>query len=141
MNTTTAVSACLLITACSGPAPASKATGARASTPALPALQTPAAEDVLQFTADPQPKRSHFPDFTIDSAQIASILTTWHAVSEDEWRHNYHHVALEDRTGTITLRDGTTLRWMVRPGGLAMLSLPEHRTAFLAKERRRKEGE
>ncbi len=142
MKTAHFVSACLLITACSDPSvPASRATGAPAITSAPPAFQVPAAEDILRFTADPLPARSHFPDFTIDRARIASILTTWHAASEDDWRHGYHHVALEDRTGTITLRDGTTLRWMVRPGGLATLSLPEHTTVFLAKECPWKQGD
>lgn len=136
MNTATAICACLLLAACSDRGvPPSEATGA--GTPAVvpPALRIPAAEDIIEFTAAPQPKLSHFPDFTIDRGQLERILTTWYPVSEEHWRHGYHHVGFCDRTGTITVRDGTTLQWMVRPGGLATLSLPEHTTVFLAKER------
>jgi hypothetical protein len=41
---------------------------------------------------------------------------------------------MEDRTGSLTLKDGTAVRWMVKPGGLATLSTPDEKTIYLARE-------
>ena len=92
----------------------------------------PSTPDIAEFKADPVPSRSHWPEYRIDRKVFDRVLTTWHQVSRDQWHHGYSHVAGEDRTGTITLKDGTTIHWMVRPGGLATFSLPNGQTVYLA---------
>lgn len=93
--------------------------------------------DVAQFTADPLPHRGdqHFRDFKITRAELNTILDTYHEVSADIWLHRYSHVYGGDRTGTITLKDGRTIKWLVRPAGLATLTLPNGFTHYLARER------
>ena len=92
------------------------------------------------FKADPVPALSHCPGFRIDRNTLSEVLTSWHQVSAEHWRHGYSHVAMEDRTGTLKLKDGSIIHWMVKPGGLAFLSLPDGRTVYLAKELTRWKG-
>ncbi len=96
--------------------------------------ELPSIHDIAEFKADPIPSGTHFPEYRIDRKAIDVVLTTWHQVSRDQWHHQYSHVAGEDRTGTIKLKDGTTIHWMVKPGGLATLSLPKGKTVYLARE-------
>ena len=99
--------------------------------PALRALR-PRAGDIVAFTADPVPVRTN--DFEVTKKDIKKVLRTWHQVSEEHWRGGYSHVAFRDRTGTIRLKDGTIIRWMVKPGGLAMLAFQDGTVLHLAKE-------
>lgn len=99
--------------------------------PALSAMR-PKAGDIVEFTADPVPARTN--DFEVKRKDIEKVLRTWHQVSEEHWRHGYSHVAFRDRTGTIRLKDGTIIRWMVKPGGLAMLAFQDGTVLHLAKE-------
>ncbi len=94
----------------------------------------PLPKDISGFRADPVHAGSHWPEFKIDRKAFSKILTDWHQVSYEHWQHGYSHVGNEDRTGTIELHDGSTARWMVRPGGLAILSLPNGHTVYLARE-------
>ncbi len=73
-------------------------------------------------------------DFEVTKKDIKKVLRTWHQVSEEHWRGGYSHVAFRDRTGTIRLKDGTIIRWMVKPGGLAMLAFQDGTVLHLAKE-------
>jgi hypothetical protein len=92
--------------------------------------------DVAQFTADPISIHAdrHFVDFKITRAELDKILDTYHEISADVWMHRYSHVLGGDRTGTITLKDGRMIKWMVRPAGLATLTLPNGVTHYLARE-------
>ena len=91
--------------------------------------------EIAEFRADPIPSRTDFEDFTLDRSQIEDILRTWHQVSQDHWRHGYSHVCFdEDRTGTVKLKDGSLMDWMVKPGGLATFTLPDGTVVYLASE-------
>ena len=99
-------------------------------------LNIPAANEIERVTPDtvaPGPI-DHFKDFRIGRADVLEILRKYHRVAEEEWLHNYSHVAFGDRTGTLTLRDRSIVRYMVRPGGLATLSFADGRKLFLARE-------
>ena len=99
--------------------------------PALRAVR-PKAGDIVEFTAAPVSARTN--DFEVKRKDIEKVLRTWHQVSEEHWRHGYSHVAFRDRTGTIRFKDGTLIRWMVKPGGLAMLAFQDGTVLHLAKE-------
>lgn len=90
--------------------------------------------DIIEFKADVIPARTHFKDFMVDKKNLEDILSTWYQVSQEHWQHGYSHVALEDRTGTIKLKDGTTISWLVRPGGLAKLTFQDGTALYLARE-------
>ena len=92
------------------------------------------AEDIVEFKADPISKLAHFKDFKIERRDLEDIINTYHQISEEHWRHGYHHIAMNDATGIIILKDGSEVKWMVRPGGLASLTYPDGRIIFLAKE-------
>ena len=62
-------------------------------------------------------------------------MTTYHQVGEEHWKHGYSHVAFADRTGQVTLKDRRTIRWLVRPGGLACLEFPGGAKMYLAAEK------
>jgi hypothetical protein len=94
----------------------------------------PKAGDIAEFKADPVSARTHFKDFKVERKELEDILLTWYRVSQEHWRHGYSHVAFADRTGTIKLKDGTVIRWMVRPGGLAKLTFQDGTALYLAKE-------
>lgn len=106
---------------------------------AAPVLAGPVRPDcgaLAEFAADsaalvaPRP----FPDFRIDRAGLCEILASYREVTADQWRHQYHHAAFADRTGSVTLHDGRVLTWMARPGGLATLTFPDGAVLYLAKE-------
>ena len=90
--------------------------------------------DIAEFKADPPPFRIHFKDFKVERKDLEEILRTWHQISQEHWQHGYSHVAFGDRTGTIKLKDGTAIRWMVKPGGLAILTFQNGTKMYLAKE-------
>jgi len=94
----------------------------------------PKADDIIEFKADLIPARAHFQDFKVERDNIEEVLRTWYQVPQEHWQHGYSHVAFGDRTGTIKLKDGTTIRWMVRPGGLAKLAFQDGTAMYLAKE-------
>jgi len=90
----------------------------------------PAANDIIGFAADKQevPEKVRMTD-----KGLKEILATWHSVTNEQWSGRYSHMDLLDQTGTITLRDETTIRWLVRAGGLARLTLPDGSHVYLAK--------
>lgn len=94
----------------------------------------PQPSDIVEFKADPPPTRTYFKDWSVDRPQIEVILSTWHQVSQDDWHNRYSHVANEDRMGIVMLKDGSLIKWMVRPGGLATLTLADGKIVYLAKE-------
>ena len=94
----------------------------------------PASVSIAGFTADAAaPETSeHFKNFRIERADFAKVLDTYFTVTRDDWMHAYSHVAFGDRTGTATLKDGTVLKWLVRPGGLATVTFPDGTIIYLA---------
>ena len=101
-----------------------------------PTLSTlcPKTDDIIEFKADLIPARAQFKDFKVERKDIEDVLCTWYQVSQDHWLHGYSHVAFGDRTGIIRLKDGTTIKWMVRPGGLAKLTFQDGTELYLARE-------
>lgn len=108
-----------------------------------PAISTtvPQPDNITEFKADPAPPKgvlrtagTRIGDFKITRKDIENILRTWHQISKSHWEHGYSHVANEDRTGTIKLKNGTTIRWMVRPGGLATVTFENGTKLYLAEE-------
>jgi hypothetical protein len=100
------------------------------------APRIPTEKEITQFAADPirPDPGNHFKNFKIDKADLLKILSSYHVIPEQDWRNGYSHVAFGDRTGTITLRDGNKIQYMVRPGGLATLTFPDGQKLFLAAE-------
>jgi hypothetical protein len=95
-------------------------------------LSVPAGQDIVAFYPDPIRPGVHFKDFKIDNTDLVKILHDYHLIPKQDWIHKYSHVAFEDRTGTIVLRDGKKIQYMVRPGGLASLTFLDGRRLYLA---------
>jgi hypothetical protein len=74
-----------------------------------------------------------FASLRVTCDDVVAFLERAKVVTEWQWRHEYSHVAFGDRTGRLTLQDGTVLRWLVRPGGLASLEWPDGRKAYLVR--------
>ena len=98
-------------------------------------LRVPAEKEIEMFYPDPVRRDVHIKDFKIDKADLVKILHDYHVIPKQDWKHNYSHVGQEDRTGTIVLRDGNKIQYMVRPGGLASLTFLDGRKLFLALEK------
>lgn len=64
---------------------------------------------------------------------VLAFLATAKVVSRESWLHDYSHVAMADYTGTITLRTGETVLWLVRPGGLGTLKFQGGGELFLVR--------
>ncbi len=96
--------------------------------------QRPQPSEIVEFQARSIPTVTYFKDFEITQSEIEAVIATWHEVSKEHWLHGYSHVALENRTGTIKLKSGTVIEWMVKPGGLATLTFPDGKMMYLAKE-------
>ncbi len=94
----------------------------------------PKSSDIAEFKANPLSSTTYFKDFKVGRTDLEDILRTWHQVSQEHWQHGYSHVAFGDRTGTIKLKDGTSIKWMVRPGGLASFTFQDGTALYLAKE-------
>ncbi|MFT5290762.1 MAG: hypothetical protein ACI8QS_001890 [Planctomycetota bacterium] len=100
----------------------------------IPERASLAPADVIAFEENPFPGQTHFPELRVDRTYLEDVLSNWHSTSANQWLHGYHHLALEDRTGTLSLRDERQIRWMVRPGGLATLSFPDGSVLYLVKK-------
>jgi len=90
----------------------------------------PSFADVTEFHADDcqLPENS----FKTGRDDLQKILETYFVISEAHWRNHYSHMTRLDRTGTITLKNGTVIRWLVRAGGLAVLTFPDKTSIYLA---------
>lgn len=102
--------------------------GVAASEPGMPT-----AEQIASCSADPVAATSadHFANLKVTCSDVTEFLGAADVVSEWQWLHGYSHVAFGDRTGGLTLRDGTELRWMIRPGGLGYLEFVDGRKVYL----------
>lgn len=94
----------------------------------------PKPADIIDFKANLVPSKGHFKHFKVGRNDIEEVLSKWYQVSQEHWQHGYSHVAFGDKTGTIKLKDGRSIRWMVRPGGLAELAFEDGTTIYLARE-------
>lgn len=109
-------------------------------------LEVPPPAHIDRCEADPVTGTSGgaFSRLRVSCDDVLEFVAHAKVVSESAWRHEYSHVAFGDRTGRLTLRDGTVLRWLVRPGGLARLDWPDGRATYLVRccaERPSGEGE
>jgi hypothetical protein len=64
---------------------------------------------------------------------LSAFLSSAKVVTKKEWLHNYSHVALADSEGILKLRSGSTIRWLLRPGGLGRLIFPDGGELYLVK--------
>jgi hypothetical protein len=98
-------------------------------------LQVPTAAQMASCSVDAVESTSngYFRDLRVTCADVMEFLSQADVVSEEQWRHNFSHVGDGDRTGQLTLHDGSRVRWMVRPGGLAYLEFAEGRRIFLVR--------
>ena len=135
MKIITIIVSCVVVIGCAvRPAQEPPSSQTRTLSPLESKVALPAPLDIARFVADPIPAKSHWPDYKITRQILDEVLTKWHQVSEDQWQHGYSHVAMEDRIGTIKLKDGITVQWMVKPGGLATLEIDNGAKVYLAKE-------
>jgi hypothetical protein len=67
----------------------------------------------------------------LSEQQVRDALTSYRQVDAQSWRNLYVHVAGGDRTGMILLNDGRRVEWLLRPGGLAVLTYPDGRQVYL----------
>ena len=98
-------------------------------------LEVPPPAQIDRCEADPVTGTSGgaFSRLRVSCDDVLEFVARAKVVSESEWRHEYSHVAFGDRIGRLTLRDGTVLRWLVRPGGLARLEWPDGRATYLVR--------
>jgi len=94
----------------------------------------PQVENIVEFKAESLSPYAHDKSFMVEKKDLEHIITTYTQISQEHWLHHYHHIAMNDIGGTIVLKDGTEIQWMVRPGGLATLTYPDGYTIYLAKE-------
>jgi hypothetical protein len=78
--------------------------------------------------------RSSPPRPKIREQEVFQALSTYRVISGEDWRHKYHHVAGLDQTGWLVRPDASQLKWLIRPGGLALVVYPDGGTIFLARE-------
>lgn len=95
--------------------------------------QMPSTAQIASCSADPVVRTApgYFTNRSVSCADVNELLSKAHVVSERQWLQEYSHVAFGDRTGRLNLRDGTVLRWMMRPGGLAYLEFENGRKMYL----------
>ena len=96
-------------------------------------LRVPAEKDIEQVSADRVGRADTSKNFKLDKADLLKILRDYHVIPKQEWKRIPHY--FEERTGTIRLRDGTRIEYMVYPTGLATLTFPDGRTLYLYREK------
>lgn len=92
----------------------------------------PSFADVAEFHADDC--RFSENSFKTGRDDLQKILETYLVVSEEHWRNHYSHMTRLDRTGTITLKEGTVIHWLARAAGLAVLTFPDKTSIYLANQ-------
>lgn len=97
----------------------------------------PKPDDITKFVAEPIASNNldYFKDFKVTKKDFSVILKEYFQVEEEHWKHGYSHVGLGDRSGHLILKDGSKVRWTVRPGGLAWLEFPRGKKIYLAREK------
>lgn len=96
----------------------------------------PAVSAVRNCTVDAKPRHWTASETKTPAAICAEFMTFLSAptvVTKNQWWHNFHHVAGLDRTSRLTLRNGRTIGWLMRPGGLAQLEFANKHRIYLVK--------
>jgi hypothetical protein len=62
---------------------------------------------------------------------LTDLLNDAKVVTKERWLHDYSHVAMGDTTGILKVRSGFTIRWLLRPGGLGILTFPDGGELYL----------
>ncbi len=90
--------------------------------------------DYKEFISDSKPPAfsGNLDSVRVEQKDLDVIMTRYHVVHRDRWWNNYSHVSGAERTGRLILKDGRVVSWMVRPGGLATLELPNGEVIYLA---------
>ena len=94
----------------------------------------PTVDAIASCAVEAEPRTSGAwqpPRVTCDS--VLAFLSEAKAVAKDTWFHSYSHVASYDYEGTVTLRTGDRVRWLIRPGGLGRLSFGDGGELFLVR--------
>lgn len=77
------------------------------------------------------PGESFWKDLNTPLDQVLNQLENSRVVNKREWETNYSHVAGQDQMGWIVYPDGARAKWLVRPGGLAMVQTGEGEWIYL----------
>ena len=94
--------------------------------------QVPRSADIKACSSNaPSSTSDYWKSFTVSCQDFLRFLAVAKVISEAKWHHEYSHVGDGDRFGHLTLVDGTRLRWMVRPGGLAWLEDQQGKKTYL----------
>lgn len=109
--------------------------GFKAESPAQD-IRISSVSQISSFTVDPvQPGLpDDYKNSEVTRAELGEIFKTYHIVSSYCWEHNYSHVAGGSRTRTIKLTNGSTLKWLVKFGGLALITFPSGDRICLVRE-------
>lgn len=65
--------------------------------------------------------------------EIRDALLTFHSIPRRKWETQYSHVAGMDQMGWTIFPDGSRAKWLLRPGGLAIVEPPAGGPIYLAK--------
>ena len=95
----------------------------------------PAPEEIVSCAVESRPRPGEGarkpPQATCES--LSAFLDGAKVVKKEEWLNNYSHVAMADSEGVLKLRSGSTIRWLLRPGGLGRLVFPDGGELYLVK--------
>jgi hypothetical protein len=94
-------------------------------------LRVPEEKEIEQVSADRVGRVDTSKNFKLDKADLLRILRDYHVLPKHEWKKFTHY--FEERTGTIRLRDGTKIEYLVYPAGLATLTFPDGRKLYLSR--------
>lgn len=72
----------------------------------------------------------YFKSWNPSPKEVKKTFGKYYVVTEKEW-HNVSHVGGNDRTGWITLVDGTRIAWLLRPAGIGKLVYPDGGGVYL----------
>ena len=97
-----------------------------------PTVPSPDAIASCMVEAEPRAGRGWKPpEVTCDD--VLAFLAKAKAVSKDTWLHSFSHVGSADYEGTMTLRTGERVSWLIRPGGLGRLRFTDGSELFLVR--------
>jgi hypothetical protein len=69
----------------------------------------------------------------VTCASLSDFLSAAKVITKERWLHDYSHVALADTTGILKVRSGSAIRWLLRPGGLGILTFPDGGELYLVR--------
>lgn len=95
----------------------------------------PAPTEIVSCSVESQPRLGESawkpPQATCEA--LSAFLNGAKVEKKEEWLNNYSHVAMADSEGLLKLRSGSTIRWLLRPGGLGRLIFPDGGELYLVK--------